>query len=189
MIAGVIIDTPPAGNLLSKVFVVSYFDVAVVLSLPVSLPVLVSLPVVFFPSPVGLASLLAITLDELPLLLLSDFPVSFVVLSVVAVFPCGAENDRSNDVARLSIGAAFHFAAASNGCHPDGQAVDTVARNKTDEMKLVGRIATAVERGRRSVTAIPRRFDVSWLNYNNCTLFGILVVLRVPLPTPVPAQI
>lgn len=126
----------------------------VVLLLPVVFPELV-LAVVFavpvedapLPVPVEDASLPVVVAEEsLPVVAdVASLLLDVSELTVVAVFPCVAEYDRSYVVvaARASTGAAISRFAPANRGHV-GQAEDAAAKRQTVVKRLVGRIATTV---------------------------------------------
>lgn len=137
MAAGVIIDTPPAGNLASKVFVVWYFDVVFwflflffLLSLPLPLPL---------PSRLSGGALLlaagACEEDEawllLPLLSLLLLLLLSLLLLLLSLLSCRGSN-----------GASSRF-AMSKGSHPDGHDAVAALRRRRADMRLLGRMAAA----------------------------------------------
>ena len=111
----------------------------------------------------------------------------------VAVLACVtvADADELWPCCRATSGASSRL-ASPKGCHDagHGQAVEMAANNKTEVMKFEGRIATAVRCGGHSEGASQCRFDIRRAWCDERLRFGALVrMLRVPSPTPVPAQI
>jgi len=122
-------------------------------------------PAVVFPVAVVVASLSVVLVDD----------------TVVAVFPCVAEYDKSYVVARATSGAISSL-TISHGCHPDAKVAETKSRE--DAKTPVGRIATTVDvlvqglgRGRalvRGVACVYRSTSCSC-----CLSTGAAVVKRM----------